>query len=303
MYKADENEKLNVAILGSGNIGMNLLYKIMRSKWLNCLCISGRNKNSINLKKAQLLGIRTSSRSIESILEMKDQIQIVFDATNAEAHRKHSEILKKENIYVIDLTPSKIGKICLPCLNAYDCLRVKEVNMVTCGGQSMVPVANAISSIGKKIKYMEVISTIPSISAGKGTRENIDDYIYTTQEALREFTDCSKTKAMLVLNPAEPAINMHNTLYIVFDEKIELYDITEAVKFIERKMKKYVPGFCIISLPEFIADKTIVVSVEVKGTGDFLPEYAGNLDIITCAGIEMAEQYAINIQRGMKEYA
>lgn len=284
--------KINVAILGSGNIGMNLLIKVLKSPYLNCICLAGRNGLSENLLRAKDMGINTSSNSINAILELIDKIDIVFDATNAEAHKKHSCLLKNYNVFTIDFTPSQIGKMCLPCLGEAEYFTYREVNMITCGGQSMVPIGRAISDVCPNVKYMEVVSTIPSCSAGEGTRQNIDEYILTTQKAILEFTNAQKAKAMLVLNPADPPIIMRNTIYAILGEHYSLEKITSSVLEMEKRIIQYVPGFKIIMLPTYIQPNTIAVSVQVRGSGDFLPDYAGNLDIITCAGIQVAETYA-----------
>lgn len=287
-------QKINIAILGPGNVGMNLLYKVMHSPYLECICLAGRNKSSKNLLSAKGMGIYTSDQSIDAIINLKNKIDIVFDATNAEAHIRNSKLLKNDNIFMIDLTPSRLGKLCLPCINGEECLNYKEVNMITCGGQSMVPVANAISKVSR-VKYVEVVSTIPACSAGEGTRQNIDEYIMTTRRTLLEFSNAEKAKAMLVLNPADPPVIMRNTIYAILEKEISINYIIASVKDAEKKVRKYVPGYEVITPPTYIKKNTVAISVQVRGSGDFLPDYAGNLDIITCAGIEMAEKYAKSI--------
>ena len=287
-------KKVNCAIIGSGNIGMNLLYKIRKSKTLNCNLLIGRNPDSKNLIEAKEKGYFVSAESISALTKYEGMYEIIFDATTAENHRIIAPILDKMQKIVIDLTPSKIGKLCIPSLNAEECLSVNDVNMVTCGGQSTVPIAAAMKNVCLDIRYFEVVATIASASAGAGTRENIDEYIYTTSQALSEFTGVNHTKAMIVLNPADPPIVMRNTLYAIAKE----YDIDllkESVSKMEKIIRGYVPGFSVIVPPTAIKRDIITVTVQVEGSGDFLPRYAGNLDIITCAGIEMAELYAYNI--------
>lgn len=286
--------KMRVAIIGSGNIGMNLLYKIKRSNVLECSLFIGRNLESANLKEAKRMGYRVSADSIQAIIDDPNSCDIVFDATTAEAHKSNSAVLKKLGKFAIDLTPSKVGKICVPCLNWQDCIKESNVNMVTCGGQSMVPLAVAMKNAAPNASYFETVSTISSKSAGPGTRANVDEYVQTTREALQYFTKTEKTKAMIVLNPAEPPITMRNTLYMMA-ENPDLKRITEEVDKMAGTIEKYVPGFQVIVEPTLLREGVVAVTAQVEGSGDFLPPYAGNLDIITCAGVEIAERYACDI--------
>lgn len=284
-------KKMRVAILGSGNIGMDLLYKIRRSKVLECKCVIGRHEDSKNLKECSKLGYQVSSKSIQEIVNHSDLYDIVFDATSAEAHKIHAPILKHLGKYVVDLTPAKIGKLCIPCLNEDECIYVDNVNMVTCGGQATVPMACAVLDGLHGAKYVEIVATIASSSAGKATRDNIDEYIHTTSLALCKFTGIKKTKAMIVLNPAEPPIIMRNTLYVMADN-IDINKVTKSAINMEKQIQRYVRGYSIIVPPSIVKEGILAMTVQVKGGGDFLPEYAGNLDIITCAAVEIAEKYA-----------
>ncbi len=287
-------DKIKAAILGSGNIGMNLLYKIKKSPILECSYLVGRNPDSVNLKKAKEMGYNVSADSIQALVDHAESFDIIFDATTAESHIENKRIFQTLNKYVVDLTPSKNGIFCIPCLNKEESIKQQEVNMVTCGGQSMVPIATAITGTGCHVSYLETISTISSISAGEGTRSNIDEYIETTSDALKIFTGVEHTKAMIILNPSEPPILMRNTLYAVADD-FNLPKITKAVAEMEERIKFYVPGYQVIVKPVFFADNIITVSAQVEGTGDFLPAFAGNLDIITCAGLNIAEAFAYGI--------
>ncbi|MBR2141989.1 acetaldehyde dehydrogenase (acetylating) [Anaerovibrio sp.] len=284
-------KKVQAAILGSGNIGMDLLYKLRNSKVLSCECVIGRQENSENLKKCREMGYRTSAKSIQEIIEHPACYDVVFDATSAEAHKVHASILKRMKKFVVDLTPAKEGRLCIPCLNGDECVNEDNVNMVTCGGQATVPMAYAVTREIGHADYVEIVATIASSSAGRATRDNIDEYIHTTALALRNFTGVAKTKAMIVLNPADPPIIMRNTLYVVADG-IKLERVTYAAERMEQEIQKYVPGYSITVPPSLVKDNTLAMTVQVEGSGDFLPEYAGNLDIITCAAVEMAEKYA-----------
>lgn len=284
-------EKVNVAILGSGNIGMNLLLKIKKSKILNCAILAGRNPKSPNLTYAKNIGVLTSANSIDALIEYKESYDIIFDATSVESHISNKDIFCDLNKFVINLTPSKVGKLCIPCLNMEQCLQSKEVNMVTCGGQSIIPIAKAIVDTNCNISYIEAISTISSVSAGIGTRDNIDEYIETTSQALRMFSGVNNTKVMIVINPAEPPILMRNTLYVVAND-FNIKEINKTVSEMEKRIQYYVPGYKIIVPPTKFTDNIIAITIQVEGSGDFLPSFAGNLDIMTCASINVAEAFA-----------
>lgn len=287
-------DKIKCAIIGPGNIGMNLLFKIRKSRLLECTLVVGRNPESAGIKNAKKMGVGVSTNSLQALVEHERDFDIVFDATNAASHKAAAPILRKLNKFAIDLTPSKVGRLCIPCLNKDECLGEMNVNMVTCGGQSMVPIATAMRAVCPDIRYFEVISTIASASAGAGTRENIDDYVLTTRQALYQFSSVEKAKSMIVLNPADPPVVMKNTLYAMTDQ-VDLQSVTEAVSKMEGRINKYVPGFRVIVPPTMMEENIIAVTAQVEGTGDYLPKYAGNLDIITCAAVEMAEHYAIRL--------
>lgn len=288
------NNKLSVAIIGSGNIGMDLVYKIKRSAFLECEWIVGRNPESKNLSKLKKMGYQVSSDGIKTLIDNPYNFDIVFDATTAQAHMAHAPILKRMGKFAIDLTPARVGEICVPCLNEDDCLNCDNVNMVTCGGQATVPLAYAVSKVIDRIKYIEMVSTIASQSAGKGTRENIDEYIHTTNSALRRFTGVNNVKSMMVLNPTDPPVTMRNTLYIE-GEEFDLDEISEATEKIIKRISKYVPGYKMIVEPTILDKGILAITVQVEGSGDYLPKYAGNLDIITCAAVEIAERKAREI--------
>ena len=284
--------KFRVAIIGTGNIGTDLLIKINRSKYLECTLFAGRSNNSKGVLLAKSLGINTSDQSIKAIEDNPNCCDIVFDATSASAHKIHAPILERLNKFTIDLTPALVGKMCVPVLNIDECLAERNVNMITCGGQATVPIAYAINKVHpNEVKYIEIVASISSKSAGPGTRANIDEFTQTTSDALSSFTTADKTKAIIILNSANPPIHMHNTVYAIID-KPNMTMIVKAVREMEKKIKKYVPGYRVLYDPVY-ENGRITTSLEVVGQGDYLPKYAGNLDIITCAAIEVAEKYAI----------
>lgn len=287
------NKKVKVGIVGTGNIGSDLLMKVMRSPILECGIFAGRNPDSEGILRAESMGVPVSTDSINAIIENPKCCDIVFDATSASVHRRNAPILKKLKKFAIDLTPAHVGKMCIPVLNMEECLEADNVNLITCGGQATVPIACAISQVHPNTKYIEVVATIASKSAGAGTRNNIDEFTQATRDALTEFTGIQNTKAIIVLNPAEPPITMRNTIFALIDHP-DIMAIREKVKETEKEIRKYVPGYKIIVEPVY-ENGRVTTSLEVTGMGDFLPKYAGNLDIITCSAIEIAERYAKKI--------
>lgn len=281
--------KINAAIIGTGNIGTDLLYKIQKSDILNCSLFTGRNPDSRGIAIAQSMGVPISFQSIQAIIENPSCCEIVFDATSAKVHAYHAPILKQLGKYAIDLTPAHVGKFCVPVVNLPDALSLDNVNLVTCGGQATVPIACALKSVAD-IKYLEIVATIASKSAGLGTRNNIDEFTQTTKKAIQELAGIKNAKAIIVLNPAEPPIIMRNTVYALIDHP-DMEKITSAVHEIERKIRAYVPGYHIVLGPVY-ENGRVTVSIEVIGSGDYLPKYSGNLDIITCAAVKIAESYA-----------
>lgn len=286
-------KKINVAIIGTGKIGIDLLYKISRSKILSCILFAGRNSDSDGLKIAQQLGVPISDKGIESILQLKD-VDIVFDATSAQAHIDHWQKLRDRKVGVIDMTPSRLGASVVPAVNMSDILTLQHINMISCGGQSSIPVINAVSEVVKQIKYVELVSSISSKSAGSATRINLDEYIHSTESAILEFSKAQKSKVILILNPAEPPVNMQTTIsFQIKDPQMDL--ISEAVKARVNKVRQYVPGYELLLEPRQVDDDRVVVMLKVEGAGDYLPKYAGNLDIINCAAVAVAEVMGNNI--------
>ena len=282
--------KLPVAILGTGNIGTDLLIKVLRSPVLECKLFSGRNLTFPGMTKASLLGVTVSAKGLNGIIDRKDEIALVFDATNAEDHMKHAPIFEQLGIMAVDLTPARVGRMCVPAVNLEACLELPNVNMITCGGQASIPLAQAISRTNPGLEYIETVSSIASRSAGPATRINLDEYLQTTENGLQTFTGCERTKAILNLNPAQPCVHMQTTVLA----KIANPDIgrtRELVAEMVALIKRYVPGYQLLVEP-IIESGRLVAMVRVDGLGDYLPKYAGNLDIINCAAIAFAEAYA-----------
>lgn len=231
-------KKIKVAIIGTGNIGSDLLIKIQRSPWLECSLFAGRSLTSRGIQRAKEMGIPVSDKSIHAIVNDPSCCDIVFDATSADAHKEHAPILRKLEKFAVDLTPALVGPMCVPVLNLDECMQADNVNMITCGGQATVPLASAIKSVHPEAtKYIEIVASISSKSAGPGTRANIDEFTQTTGDALARFTKTDNTKAIIILNSAEPPVHMRNTVYALIDNP-DMPAITKAVRDMEKKIQK-----------------------------------------------------------------
>jgi acetaldehyde dehydrogenase len=284
--------KLNVGIIGSGNIGSDLLAKVIRSKYLECKVFCGRNLNSPGMQFALQKEINVSDRSIDALIDQPN-LEIIFDATSAETHYENLAKLESCNALIIDMTPAKTGVLCIPDVNLKDALKARNINMVTCGGQASVPISIAIcKGLQVRPKSIETVSTIASLSAGPGTRNSLDEYIKTTQLALRKFTGVKNTKALINLNPATPPINMSTTVMVETEES-DIKRVSIEVQNCVERLQKYIPGMHIKVNPVYDhRRRSIVTTIGVTGLGDYLPSYAGNLDIINCAAITVAENFS-----------
>jgi acetaldehyde dehydrogenase (acetylating) len=283
-------QKMRVAILGSGNIGTDLLIKVLRSPYLEASLFIGRNLASPGMVKAHSLGVPISDQSIDAIIRDPGCCDLVFDATSATDAKRHWNILEKLGKVVIDMTPAKVGEMCVPAVNLSAALEHPNLNMITCGGQASIPLAYLIGQTQTDVEYIETVSSIASRSAGPATRINIDEYIETTEKALQAFSGAKSAKAILILNPAQPCIDMQTTVFA----KVASPDIKRlqaAIGKMVTNIQQYVPGYQMLVEPTLEGGR-IVVTVKVQGRGDYLPKYAGNLDIINCAAIAAAEECA-----------
>lgn len=289
---------INVVILGSGNIGCDILFKVLASPYLNCTAFIGRDNNSKGIQLAKSLGVNVSTKGIEAIVANPSFCEIVFDATSATAHEKHADILKRLGKKVINLTPAKIGVYCVPSIDLHKIYYSDNISLITCGGQAAIPIVHAINQVHKEIDYIEIVSSISSKSAGPATRLNIDEYIYTTENALSTYSTAKKTKSILIINPANPPVKMKVTIYATINSpNTEL--IKEAILKKVDIVKKYNPNYQIAVGP-IIDNNRLVVIIHIIGNGGYLPDYAGNLDIITNAAVYIAECINHNKEKDYK---
>ena len=281
-------KKIKAAIIGPGNIGTDLLIKLERSNFVEVDFVVGIQE-SRGIQIARDHGIDTTTNGIEDLMKRED-IQIAFDSTGAKPHLYHAPFLKEKGIFTLDLTPAAVGPYVVPSVNLTgNLLNETNLNMVTCGGQATVPIVAAINEAAD-VEYAEIIASISSKSAGPGTRKNIDEFTVTTKKALKQVGGADDAKVIIVLNPAEPPIYMRNTIYTKVKNP-DLDAIRNSVNMMMDKMKEYVPGYDYLLEP-IIKDNIVTVMIQVEGLGDFLPRYAGNLDIINCAAVNVAEDYA-----------
>ncbi|MFO7263993.1 MAG: acetaldehyde dehydrogenase (acetylating) [Bacillota bacterium] len=286
--------KVKCAIIGSGNIGTDLLFKLLRSKTLEPVLMVGIDPSSRGLAIAREHGLTTVDNGIDGFLPLADQVDIVFEATSAKAHLYHAPILKKLGKKAIDLTPAAVGPFMVPAvsLDMENLAELDNVNMVTCGGQATIPIVKAIQDV-VPVRYAEIVASIASKSAGPGTRQNIDEFTVTTARAIKEVAGVEDAKAIIILNPAEPPILMRNTIYAEITDYSETIreNILKSLYDMLKVVQSYVPGYRFKADP-VIKENLVTVTVEVEGNGDYLPKYAGNLDIITAAAVKAGEVIA-----------
>lgn len=304
------DKKYKCAIIGSGNIGTDLMIKIMRNaEHLEMGAMVGIDPASDGLARAERLKVATTHEGIDGLQKLPewDDIEFIFDATSAGAHKRHAEVAEAAGKRMLDLTPAAIGPFVIPVVNGEDHLDKPNVNMVTCGGQATIPIVNAVRRVSERVPYAEIVASISSKSAGPGTRANIDEFTETTSHAIESVGGAEKGKAIIILNPAEPPLLMRDTVFalsIGADEK----EIEQSVKDMVAEVQKYVPGYRmkqdvqferfgsnrplkIPGLGEFEGIKSSVF-LEVEGAAHYLPAYAGNLDIMTSAAMATAERIA-----------
>ena len=292
--------KIKCALIGPGNIGTDLLMKLQRSAVLEPVWMVGIDPESDGLKRAREMGIKTTSDGVDGLLPhvLADGVQIAFDATSAYAHAENSRKLNALGVMMIDLTPAAIGPYCVPPVNLAEHVGKREmnVNMVTCGGQATIPMVAAVSRV-QAVSYGEIVATVSSRSVGPGTRKNIDEFTRTTAGAVEKVGGAAKGKAIIVINPAEPPLIMRDTIHCLTVDTPKAAEIEASVHAMLAEVQKYVPGYRLVNGP-VIDGNRVSIYMEVEGLGDYLPKYAGNLDIMTAAAARTAEMFAQEILSG-----
>jgi acetaldehyde dehydrogenase (acetylating) len=297
---AKASPRARCALLGSGNIGTDLMVKLSRSEVLELIAMAGIDPASEGLARARAAGIKTFENGIDGILSLTPLPQIVFDATSALSHLKHAPKLRAAGIIAIDLTPAAVGEYVVPAVNIGARVGADNLNLVTCGGQATIPIVAAVSRVAA-VEYAEIVATIASASAGPGTRQNIDEFTQTTARGLERLGGARRGKAIIVLNPADPPIMMRDTIYVRFAAGASHEEITASIRRMVREMQQYVPGYRLRTEPLY-EDDQVTVMLEVEGAGDFLPRYSGNLDIMTAAAVRLGEETARNLMSARSEH-
>jgi acetaldehyde dehydrogenase len=290
-------ERVRAAILGSGNIGTDLMVKLLRSQVLELGMVAGIDPDSEGLARARAAGVSTTTEGIDGLLADPDSGAIVFDATSAKAHaRLHAPRLAAAGRVAVDLTPAAVGPYVVPGVSGAEALGSGNLNLISCGAQATIPMVAAISRVAP-VRYAEIVATIASRSAGPGTRANIDEFTQTTARGIERVGGAERAKAIIVLNPAEPPIVMRDAIYALCDGRVDQRAVAASIERMAAAVGQYVPGYRLRGEPIF-DDEKVTVFVEVEGAGDYLPTYAGNLDIMTSAAVRVGEQIAERLQAG-----
>jgi acetaldehyde dehydrogenase len=286
--------KVSAAIVGSGNIGTDLMYKLLRSEVLELTWMVGIDPESEGLKRAQAAGVRTTHEGIDGMFAAGELPRILFEATSAKVHARNAGRYREAGIRAVDLTPAALGPYVIPPVNLGEHVDADNVNMITCGGQATIPMVHAVSRV-TEVPYAEIVATVSSRSAGPGTRANIDEFTRTTANGVEVLGGAKKGKAIIILNPADPPLMMRDTIYCAIGEDADEEAIARSIAEMAAAVAEYVPGYRLTAEPQFDtvgAHRRVAVFAEVEGAGDFLPPYAGNLDIMTAAATKVGEEIA-----------
>jgi len=289
--------KATAAIVGSGNIGTDLLFKLRRSDVVEPVYMVGVDPDSEGLAKARALGVEASHGGVDWLLSRPDLPDLVFEATSASVHLANAPRYEAAGLRAIDLTPAAVGPFVIPSVNLGEHLGAPNVNMVTCGGQATIPMVHAVSRV-VTVEYAEIVATVASRSAGPGTRHNIDEFTRTTRSAITVLGGAREGKAIIILNPAEPPLIMRDTIYCSLPPGADLAKVESSIRAMVSEIQGYVPGYRLRVAPQFDEDfdgqgrGRVAIFIEVEGAGDHLPSYSGNLDIMTAAATKVGEEIA-----------
>ena len=285
------------AIVGSGNIGTDLLAKLLRSKVIDCRYMVGIDPHSEGLRRAEKLGLETSAGGVEWLLERDELPDLVFEATSAAIHARHAPLYRRAGIRAVDLTPAAVGPYVVPPVNLHEHQDADNVNLITCGGQATIPIVHAVARVAP-VRYGEIVATVASASAGPGTRANIDEFTKTTALGVERIGGSTRGKAIIILNPAHPPIVMRDTVFCAVGPDTDDAAVQASIHDMVREVASYVPGYRLVAEPQIdeapaIEGKRVSVFLEVEGAGDYLPPYSGNLDIMTAAAVRVGEELAM----------
>lgn len=292
-----ETGKVSAAIVGSGNIGTDLLYKLVRSDVIDPRYMVGIDKSSEGLRRAAELGLEVSAEGVDWLLSRNDPPSLVFEATSAQVHAANAPRYAAAGIQTIDLTPAAVGPYVIPTVNLTEHLAARNINLISCGGQATIPIVHAVSRVAD-VAYAEIVASVASASAGPGTRANIDEFTRTTALGIEIVGGAKRGKAIIVLNPANPPLIMRDTIFCSFARGADYETIARSIEATVAEVQSYVPGYRLLAEPQFAGspdgaeEDRVVVLVEVEGAGDFLPRYSGNLDIMTAAAARVGEELA-----------
>lgn len=292
-----ETGKVSAAIVGSGNIGTDLLYKLVRSDVIDLRYMIGIDKSSEGLRRAAELGLEMSAEGVDWLLCQNDPPSLVFEATSAQVHAANAPRYAAAGIQAIDLTPAAVGPYVIPTVNLTEHLAARNINLISCGGQATIPIVHAVSRVAD-VAYAEIVASVASASAGPGTRANIDEFTRTTALGIEIVGRAKRGKAIIVLNPANPPLIMRDTIFCSFSRGADYEAIARSIEATVAEVQSYVPGYRLLAEPQFAGspdgaeEDRVVVLVEVEGAGDFLPRYSGNLDIMTAAAARVGEELA-----------
>lgn len=296
--------RTSAAIVGSGNIGTDLMFKLLRSEWIDLRYVVGADPESEGLKLARSRGLETSHLGVDWLLARSELPQMVFEATSASVHVGHAPRYQQAGMHAIDLTPAALGPYVVPPVNLTGHIEAPNVNMVTCGGQATIPMVWAVSRVAP-VPYAEIVATVSSSSAGPGTRQNIDEFTRTTAGAIQSVGGAGRGKAIIILNPAEPPLIMRDTIFCALPPDADRDAIEASIDEVVASVQGYVPGYRLRQRPQFddpdpgrSSPARVAVFIEVEGAGDYLPPYAGNLDIMTAAASKVGDEVARFLQGG-----